>query len=419
MFEIPFSLLERRKVNMFVKKLLSIGFVALLFICMVMVVANAVSVTKLCVDIPCWVGWYDHEFVANVNITDVEDLYSFEFKLSWNTTCLDIVGVNITSPEEWGTNYVIFKNETIENYNATHGRYWLNMSALTPAPSFNGSTVLAKLTFKVTYQPFYPEPGVWVCLNLYDTKLNNPEGLPIPHEAYDDLYFIPTELAAIPYLKVMPSYYQATTLGEIFTIDVNIGPLCAHLEFAGWKAKLGYNTTLLDVLKVEEGPFLQQFRTADKRYFTADIHEGEGYINMTGGILGTCATPFGLGTLAKITFNATYITTPPTIATCVLDLYDTNHTDSYGQPLGLPPIVCDGSYQAPHAELTGDLNEDGVVDIVDIVICALAFGSAAEDNPETPWNETRNWNPIADLNSDAIIDIVDLVIIAIHFGETL
>ena len=56
-----------------------------------------------------------------------------------------------------------------------------------------------------------------------------------------------------------------------------------------------------------------------------------------------------------------------------------------------------------------DVNGDGIVNIVDIVIVALAFGSL----PEDPY-----WNSIADLNQDGIIDIVDIVFVAIHFGET-
>jgi hypothetical protein len=390
-------------------KPLSIGFIILLLMSIVMVDVDTVPGTKLCADIPCWVGWYGHEFVANVNITDVEDLYSFEFKLGWNTTYLDFVRVNITPPEEWGTNYVIVKNETIENYNATHGRYWLNVSALAPAPSFNGSTILVKLTFICTYGPCYPYPDAWVCLDLYDTKLNDPEGMPISHEACDSLYCIPSEMGWSPYLKVTPSYYQATALGENFTIDIKIDQLCAHLEFAGWKAEFGYNTTLLDVLKVEEGSFLQRFRTADKRYFTASIHEEEGYVNMTGGILGTCATPFYGGTLAKITFNVTYMAPHSENGTCRLDLHDTNLTNSDGQPLELPYDVYDGFYRAPHAPLIGDINKDGIVNILDVVICALAFDS----RPGEP-----KWNPIADLNQDDVVNIIDIVMIAIHFDET-
>lgn len=57
----------------------------------------------------------------------------------------------------------------------------------------------------------------------------------------------------------------------------------------------------------------------------------------------------------------------------------------------------------------GDLNGDGVVDIFDIVIVALAFGSTFSGDP--------NWNPVADINGDGIIDIFDIVIVALHFGE--
>jgi hypothetical protein len=395
-----------------INKTLTVGLVALLLMSMVMMGVNEVPVTRLCVDIPCWT-W--NRFVANVNVTDVQNLYSFEFKLAWNKTLLDLIGVNITSPEEWNTNYVIFRNETMQNYNGTHGRYWLNMSALAPAPSFNGSTILVKLTFDVIYWlHVYPE-HILAHLDLYDTKLNDPEGSPIPHETHDGLYLIPPFCPCTPWLEVKPDYYEATTLGENFTINVYVD-MFPQFFFTDWKAKLGYNTTLLDVIEVEEGSFLARFREEGERYFTASINEEEGYVNVTGGILSMCDVPAGSGSLAKVTFNATYLARCSEDGTCLLNLYDTNLTSNWESPIS--HYVYDGFYQAPRAELTGDMNGDGIVDIQDIVICALAFGSAAEDNPETPWDETLNWNPNADLNNDELVDIVDLVIIAIHFGET-
>lgn len=57
----------------------------------------------------------------------------------------------------------------------------------------------------------------------------------------------------------------------------------------------------------------------------------------------------------------------------------------------------------------GDLNGDGVVDINDIAVAGLAFGSF----PGHP-----RWNPIVDVNKDNKIDIYDLVIIATNFGKT-
>ena len=56
-----------------------------------------------------------------------------------------------------------------------------------------------------------------------------------------------------------------------------------------------------------------------------------------------------------------------------------------------------------------DLNQDGIVDIVDVAIAALAFGST----PSEP-----NWDSRADVNPDGIINVFDLIVMLIHFGET-
>ena len=57
----------------------------------------------------------------------------------------------------------------------------------------------------------------------------------------------------------------------------------------------------------------------------------------------------------------------------------------------------------------GDINGDGIVNIIDIVRVALAFGAV----PANP-----NWDPNADINGDKIINIIDIAIVALHFGET-
>ena len=59
--------------------------------------------------------------------------------------------------------------------------------------------------------------------------------------------------------------------------------------------------------------------------------------------------------------------------------------------------------------ITGDLNVDGRVDIYDVGIVAIAFGSKPGD---------PDWNPIANLNNDSIIDIFDVVTVATNFGKT-
>jgi hypothetical protein len=59
--------------------------------------------------------------------------------------------------------------------------------------------------------------------------------------------------------------------------------------------------------------------------------------------------------------------------------------------------------------ISGDMNRDGAVDVLDMAALGISFGSKPED---------VRWNIAADMNRDGIIDIFDIVIVAIHFGET-
>lgn len=86
-----------------------------------------------------------------------------------------------------------------------------------------------------------------------------------------------------------------------------------------------------------------------------------------------------------------------------LDLHDTSMSNTDGQPIS--HTIGDGYFKNfdPY-----DLNFDGKIDIDDLTIVALAFGSF----PGHP-----RWNPSADVNKDGIVDITDLVLVATRFGE--
>lgn len=59
--------------------------------------------------------------------------------------------------------------------------------------------------------------------------------------------------------------------------------------------------------------------------------------------------------------------------------------------------------------LEGDVNRDGIVNILDLVTVGGAFGKREGE---------AGYNPEADLNSDGIINILDLVIVGGNFGKT-
>jgi len=67
-------------------------------------------------------------------------------------------------------------------------------------------------------------------------------------------------------------------------------------------------------------------------------------------------------------------------------------------------------FEALQRTLSGDINGDGIINIIDIYIVARAFGSY----PGHP-----RWDPRADLDGDELVNIIDLFNVAKDFGKTI
>ncbi len=124
-------------------------------------------------------------FTANIEMTDIANLYSYVLSLDFASSMLTVSGVELSLPTEWGQDYSIVRNETIVE--AGMGSYSLEVTALYPAPAFNGSMTVATLNFSVTDALFLHMRGrtVNASLNLRQTLLmDNLDNL-IPHLAND------------------------------------------------------------------------------------------------------------------------------------------------------------------------------------------------------------------------------------------
>jgi parallel beta-helix repeat protein len=134
----------------------------------------------------------------------------------------------------------------------------------------------------------------------------------------------------LPKLFVNPATYHASQLGEVFTININVANV-TNLKTCNFT--LGYNPTLLHAVNVALGPFLLPAIMPLKQ-----INNSAGYIRASIASFWSSGVS-GNGTVARITFNATYFGS----GSCALHLYNTELIDKNGNPIS--HNVQDGNYQ--------------------------------------------------------------------------
>lgn len=144
-------------------------------------VRSSADVVTLCVRVPeNQILCTNRIFTVTVDLLEAKDVSAYEFKLLWNATLLDLVAADVIIPSEWGTNYIIAQNRTDQDL----GRYWLGVSALSPAPSINGNFTLVSLAFKAPYTDKVKVDygGAYdTVIELTDTVLIDSAGFDITH----------------------------------------------------------------------------------------------------------------------------------------------------------------------------------------------------------------------------------------------
>ena len=121
-------------------------------------------------------------------------------------------------------------------------------------------------------------------------------------------------------------------VGENFTIEVKVSNVT---DLYGWEFHLRWNSTILDCMEVNEGPFL---KSGGSTFFTYKINNTKGSIVVDCTLLGDVEGVDGTGTIATITF---YIERG---GVCILDLYDTILLNSVEQSIEHSTI--DGYFSA-------------------------------------------------------------------------
>ena len=204
-----------------------------------------------------------------------------------------------------------------------------------------------------------------------------------------------TEYSVIP--PVAGFTFSATETnfiaGDTFTLNLNAENIT---DLAGWQADIVFDPNVLEAVEVTEGDFMKS-EGGDTFFQGGTIDNAAGKITGLFSARQSEGGASGTGTLLTITF----------MAKAGGETQVTLENFEFGSITGdiihaVPPniSITVGDYPA------WDVNQDGRVSILDIILVAQDFGSGTPANLRT------------DVNRDGVINIQDLILVAQNFGET-
>ncbi len=184
-------------------------------------------------------------------------------------------------------------------------------------------------------------------------------------------------------LSLSPASLQSPAGGEQLTFALEIAD---GENVAGYQVTVSYDTTALRYIESANGDYLPA-----GAFFIPPVAEGNTVTLAASSLAGESS---GDGTLATITFEVVAVKTSTVRFTDML-LTDVSGGSS------IPRIEL--AVITERTLLPEDVNEDGVVNIIDLTLVASNFGKTGQND--------------ADVNGDGVVNIIDLTLVAGAFGN--
>ena len=182
--------------------------------------------------------------------------------------------------------------------------------------------------------------------------------------------------------------------GDTFTLDIRAENI---FDLAGWQFDIVFDPTLLEAINVSEGDFL---KTAGGTTFfqSGSIDNAAGKITGLSAARLSAQGVSGTGTLLRVTFKA------KSAGETELALQNFQFGSVTGDSIPAGPHQIRITVEEPLA--TGDVNRDGVVSILDLILVAQQLGKRVPAGSAV------------DVNGDGVVSILDLIRVAQGIGNT-
>ena len=227
-----------------------------------------------------------------VDVKQAENVYSWQFKLSWDPTILEVQEVQEGGFLSQGG---VYKTQFQEYINNVAGNLVVVCFFLGEprSSSASGDGTLATVTF-------YVKDTGYTSLLLYDTEMLDYDIVELPHTS-EPGYF--QYGVTIPTLNVvLPSTVDSLPPGS--TVNTNI-TITNVKNLYSWAICLSWNPTVLNATGIQEGLFLNQNGSQATSFNLTYPEAGTVCVNCT--LLDQpISAASGNGTLATITFSVEY-----------------------------------------------------------------------------------------------------------------
>jgi hypothetical protein len=339
-------------------------------------------------------------FTVNVTTANIEDLYAFDFNVTWDPTLIELVDVDYCISTIWGSFF-----EAKKEINNTAGYFWYVATSLDGAPDdpygFTGTSKIVTLTFHILYDPCYIALDYFrecnITLNV--KKLANSTG----HEMHpDNVHGSYYRINAIqPSIYMKPASVTASCKDYVFTVEIWINN---SIKLHDWGCIIHFDTDHLDILSVEID---ETFLVGPYEFFLVYKSDAGGFIE----IVIVQQQPgeelaYGEGRLATLTFAVNkwiiWNTSNPDLHSWITfaDVWISVKCPFF-ETID-PPLLLFEECEYTYLPIPGDCNGDGVVDVLDLLLVAGEYGDCST----------------YDLNEDGFVELLDLVIVAINYGRT-
>ncbi len=183
-------------------------------------------------------------------------------------------------------------------------------------------------------------------------------------------------------------------VGDTFTLDLSAENI---YDLAGWQFDIAFDPAVLEALEVNEGDLLKA-QGGPTFFQSGTIDNSTGKITKLSSARLSEDGVSGKGTLLSVTFTA------KTAGQTQLKLVNFQLAAITGVsiPAGPHEVIITVEEQLA----IGDVNRDGQVNILDMVLVARHFGKTVPSDSDV------------DLNGDGVVNIQDLIIVAQHLGES-